>query len=136
MRTGSRWKLFWKSRTGANQRRLKNPLCMLRLIRKIFARSFSVISILSFLRTNACGAQTRLGFKAAVPEPATLSQSLAAGRSRAAHREMRPKFPLCGEGSGVSSSAGLCSWCCITSKRERRTGREDRETLLLWSGRR
>lgn len=110
---------------------------MLQLIKKkIFARLFRVISILSFPRTNACGAQTRLRFKAAVPEPATLSQSLAAGHSRAAHREMRPKFPLCGEGSMVSSSAGLCCWCCITSRREWGTKREDRETLLLWSGRR
>lgn len=72
----------------------------------------SVISILSFLWTNAGGAQTGLGFKAAVPEPATLSQSLAAGRSRAAHREMRPKFPLCGEGSAeflplLASAAGV-----------------------------
>ena len=42
---------------------------------------------------------TRTGprLEAAVPEPATLSQSLAAGCSRAAHREMRPEFPLCGE---------------------------------------
>lgn len=80
--------------------------------KKTFAQSLSVISILSFLWTNAGGAQTGLGFKAALPEPATLSQSLAAGRSRAAHREMRPKFPLCGEGSAeflplLASAAGV-----------------------------
>ena len=75
--------------------------------------------------------------EAAVPEPATLSQSLAAGRSRAPHWEMRPEFPLCGEGSWDSlPTAGLCCWCYVASSEarrdQRRTGK--RSVVVVRSG--
>lgn len=64
-----------------------------------------------------------------MPEPATLSQSLAAGRSRAAHQEMRPKFPLCGEGSReflpplASAAAGVALLPGGNEGPRRRTGK-------------
>ena len=107
MRTGSQWKLFWKSRSPVEKAEaLKTTRCrLLAFIRShlfcvcVRAPSFSLIGILILIIPvdKYLWTRTRPRLEAAVPEPATLSQSLAAGRSRAAHREMRPEFPLCGE---------------------------------------